>query len=66
AARLLLVEGIYSQVTMEEIAREAGVAYQTLYAVFRTKLRLAEAMVDEGWPHIAAAVKLLETVRETS
>jgi TetR/AcrR family transcriptional regulator, regulator of autoinduction and epiphytic fitness len=60
AARRLLLQGVYSQVTMEEIAREAGVAYQTLYAVFRTKLRVAEAIVDAGWPHVAAAVQLLE------
>ncbi len=66
AARKLMVDGVYSQVTMEEIASEAGVAYQTLYAVFRTKLRLAEAIVAEGWPHIAAAVELLDAVRDSS
>jgi len=66
AARRLLVEGIYSQVTMEEIARQAGVAYQTLYGIFRTKLRLAEAIVAADWPHITAAVKLLDAARESS
>lgn len=66
AARRLLLQGVYSQVTMEEIAREAGVAYQTLYAVFRTKLRLAEAIVDAGWPHVAAAVQLLEAASQSS
>ena len=66
AARRLLAEGVYSQVTMEEVAREAGVAYQTLYAVFRTKLRLAEAIVAEGWPHVTLAVQLLEEVRASA
>jgi AcrR family transcriptional regulator len=49
AARRLLVRGTYSSVTMEEIAREAGVAYQTVYAIFRTKLGLASAMVEAGF-----------------
>jgi TetR/AcrR family transcriptional regulator, regulator of autoinduction and epiphytic fitness len=66
AARRLMVEGVYSQVTMEGIAREAGVAYPTLYSIFRTKLRLAEAVVDEGWPHIAAALQLLDEARDSS
>jgi len=65
AARRLLAQGIYSEVTLGEIAQEAGVAHQTLYAIFRTKPRLAEAIVAEGWPHIAAAVQLLENVRES-
>lgn len=65
AARRLMVEGVYSQVTMEEIAREARVAYPTLYSIFRTKLRLAEAVVDQGWPHIAAALQLLEEARDS-
>lgn len=66
AARRLMGQGVYSGVTMEEIAREAGVAYPTLYSIFRTKLRLAEAVVDEGWPHIAAAVQLLDDARDSS
>lgn len=66
AARRLMVAGVYSQVTMEEIAREAGVAYPTLYSIFRTKLRLAGAVVDEGWPHIAAALQLLDGARDSS
>lgn len=66
AARRLMGEGVYSGVTMEDIAGEAGVAYPTLYSIFRTKLRLAEAVVDEGWPHIAAALQLLDEVRDSS
>ncbi len=46
AARRLLVKGSYSRVTMDDIAREAGVAYQTVYSVFGTKLRLAHAMIE--------------------
>jgi Transcriptional regulator len=46
AARRLLVKGSYSSVTMDDIAREAGVAYQTVYSVFGTKLRLAHAMIE--------------------
>ena len=37
AARRLLTRGTYTTVTMEDIAKEAGVAYQTVYAVFGTK-----------------------------
>ncbi|HEY6874855.1 MAG TPA: helix-turn-helix domain-containing protein [Candidatus Dormibacteraeota bacterium] len=65
AARKLLVEGVYSRVTMEEIARHAGVAYQTLYVVFRTKLRLAEAIIAEDWPLISAALKMLDQARDS-
>ncbi len=63
AARRLLIGGSYSSVTMEEIAREAGVAHQTLYAVFGTKLRLAQAVVDAGWPHIPELLALVEEAK---
>ena len=66
AARRLLVEGVYSRITMEEIARHAGVAYQTLYAVFRTKLRLAEAIIAEDWPLIASALQMLDEARTSA
>ena len=46
AARRLLVKGTYSTVKMDDIASEAGVAYQTVYSVFGTKLRLAQAMIE--------------------
>jgi AcrR family transcriptional regulator len=61
----VLVKGTYSAVTMEEIAREAGVAYQTVYAVFGTKQRLAQAIVEEGWPHVAPALELIAGARES-
>jgi AcrR family transcriptional regulator len=45
AARRLFVSRGYSTVTMDDIAREAGVAYQTVYAVFRTKLGVARGII---------------------
>lgn len=66
AARRLLAAGSYSTVTMDDIAKEAGVAYQTVYSVFGTKLRLAEAMIEAGWPHVEEALKLVEQARESA
>jgi AcrR family transcriptional regulator len=63
AARRLLIEGTYSQVTMEDIAREARVAHPTVYAIFRTKLKLAQAVVDAGFPHVPEALKLVDVAR---
>src|SRR5439155_24426059 len=65
AGRRLLAKGTYSAVTMEEIAVEAGVSYQTVYAVFGNKLRVAQAIIDDGWPHIAEALKLIEEARQS-
>jgi AcrR family transcriptional regulator len=45
AASRLFVETGYSSVTVEDIAREAGVAYQTVYAAFGTKLAVARAII---------------------
>ena len=50
---------------MEDIAKEAGVAYQTVYATFGTKLRLAQGLVDVGFPHVADALKLFDPVRQS-
>lgn len=66
AARRLLVNGTYSSVTMEDIAKEAGVAYQTVYATFGTKLRLAQGLVDVGFPHVADALKLFDPLRQSN
>jgi AcrR family transcriptional regulator len=66
AARRLLMSGTYSSVTMEDIAREAGVAYQTVYAIFGTKLRLAQGLIEIGFPHVADALKLFEPLRESA
>ena len=65
AARRLLMNGTYSSVTMEDIAREAGVAYQTVYAVFGTKLRLAQGLIEIGFPHVADALKLLDQLSQS-
>jgi len=66
AARRLLIVGTYTAVTMDEIAKEAGVSYQTVYAIFGTKIRLAEAMVDGGFSHVEKAVKPLQTISTSS
>jgi AcrR family transcriptional regulator len=60
AARRLLTRGTYSSVTMDDIASEAGVAYQTVYAIFGTKLRLAQDLIEVGFPHVADALKLFD------
>src|SRR2546427_11133610 len=60
AARRLLTSGTYSSVTMEDIASEAGVAYQTVYAIFGTKQRLAQDLIEVGFPHVADALKLFD------
>src|SRR3954452_10466132 len=49
AARRLFVTRGYGAVTMDEIAREAGVAYQTVYAVFGTKLGVAQGIIWSGF-----------------
>jgi len=45
AARSLFVTRGYNAVTMDEIARDAGVAYQTVYAVFGNKLSVAREVI---------------------
>lgn len=64
AARWLLVSGGYSQVTMQELAREAGVAYQTLFSRFGNKVRLAMELIDTGFPHVAEALSWQAQIRE--
>jgi AcrR family transcriptional regulator len=63
AARRVLVSGTYSSVTMHDIAKEAGVAYQTVYAIFGTKLRLAQGIMEDGFPHVADALKLFDSLQ---
>jgi AcrR family transcriptional regulator len=65
AARRLLVKGTYSTVTIDDIATEAGVAYQTVYSVFGTKLRLAQAMIDSGF-HIEGVDDLIGQAQRSS
>jgi AcrR family transcriptional regulator len=64
AARRLLVNGTYSSVTMDDIASEAGVAYQTVYSVFGTKLRLAQTIIASGF-HVEGVDELIALVRES-
>jgi AcrR family transcriptional regulator len=64
AARRLLVNGTYSSVTMDNIASEAGVAYQTVYSVFGTKLRLAQAIIASGF-HVEGVDELIAQARES-
>ena len=45
ARRLFIVRG-YAYVTMRDVAGEAGVAVQTVHAVFGTKLGLAQGIVE--------------------
>lgn len=65
AARRLLMSGTYSSVTIEDIAREAGVAYQTVYGIFGTKLRLAQGLIEIGFPHVADALKLFDDLGQS-
>ncbi len=45
---------------MEDIATEAGVAYQTVYGIFGSKARLAQRLIEIGFPHVADALKLFD------
>ena len=65
ASRSLLATGTYSSLTMREIASAAGVAYQTVYAIFGTKVRLAEALVEAGFSHMPDALKLFDRMFES-
>ena len=59
AARALFVQRGYPAVTMQEIAGEAAVAYQTVYAQFGTKLRLALELCASEFPHVGPTVAML-------
>jgi TetR/AcrR family transcriptional regulator, regulator of autoinduction and epiphytic fitness len=65
AARQRLAKGTYSSVTMEDIAREAGVSYQTVYSVFGTKLGLAEEIIRVGF-QFEAVEELAAQLREST
>jgi TetR/AcrR family transcriptional regulator, regulator of autoinduction and epiphytic fitness len=64
AARRLLVSGGYTQTTMQELARDAGVAYQTVYSQFGNKAQLAHELIAHGFPHVSEVVMLLEQISE--
>src|SRR5579859_2451332 len=46
AARRLFTERGYEGVTMRDVAAQAGVAVQTVHAVFGTRFGLAQGVVD--------------------
>lgn len=64
AARHLFVRGGYSTVSMQEIAREAGVAYQTVFSQFGGKLQLALELCTSVLPHVGATIATLVPARE--
>jgi AcrR family transcriptional regulator len=64
AASRLFVDRGYSNVTVEDIAREAGVAQQTVYAVFGTKLAVAQAIIWSSF-ETEGILPLMEHARES-
>ena len=65
AARRLLLNGTYSSVTIEDIATESGVAYQTVYGIFGSKSQLAQGLIEIGFPHVEDALKLFDQLRQS-
>src|SRR5579872_4084141 len=63
-ARRLFVQRGYTQVTMQEVAREAGVAYQTVFSQFRSKLQLALELCSSELLHAGGAVAVLREARD--
>ena len=59
AARRLLVGHGFAQVTMQAVAQEAGVAYQTVYGLFGTKLGLALEVCDADLAHVGPLLAIL-------
>ena len=51
---------------MEDIAKEAGVSYQTVYAIFGSKPGLAHGLVEVGFPHVDDALKLFSDLRASA
>ncbi len=64
AARRLFVQRGYAAVSMQEIAREAGVAYQTLFSQFGGKLQLAIEMCNSKLPHVGETIAMMVPARE--
>jgi AcrR family transcriptional regulator len=65
AASRLFIERGYSSVTVEDIALEAGVAHQTVYAVFRTKLAVAQSIIWSSF-RTEGIDELMAQARESS
>jgi TetR/AcrR family transcriptional regulator, regulator of autoinduction and epiphytic fitness len=64
AARRVFIAGGYANVTMQDVAREAGVAYQTVYSQFGNKLQLALELCASEFPHVGATVTSLTELRD--
>ena len=64
AARRLLVARCYTQVTMADVAGEAGVAYQTVYSQFGNKLQLALELCASEFPHVGETVALVVQAKD--
>ena len=64
AARALFIARGYSTVSMQEIAREAGVAYQTVFSQFGGKLQLALELCTSEFPHVGETVAMLVAARD--
>ena len=59
AARRLFIARGYAYVTMRDVAAEAGVAVQTVHAVFGTKLGLAQGIVELAFEDVDPEVLTL-------
>jgi AcrR family transcriptional regulator len=59
AARRLFAERGYPAVTMRDVAIAAGVAVQTVHAIFGTKLSLAQGIVETAFEDVDPDVRLL-------
>jgi AcrR family transcriptional regulator len=70
AARRLFVARGYAYVTMSEVAGEAGVAVQTVHAVFGTKLGLAQGIVEtaleEVDPEVLGLIRQVDMAQDVA
>ena len=68
AARRLFIQRGYAYVTMRDVANEAGVAVQTVHAVFGTKLGLAQGIVELAFenvdPDVLALIRQADLVQD--
>jgi len=64
AARRLLIARGFTQVTMQDVANEAGVAYQTVFVQFGSKLQLALELCASEFPHVGATVGMLVAAQQ--
>src|SRR6266567_8903090 len=68
AARRLFIARGYAYVTMRDVAAEAGVAVQTVHAVFGTKLGLAQGIVELAFedvdPEVLAMIRQADLAQD--